>query len=110
MLGDNSDILFDIAHAQSTDLWMETFCKEDGMRKVLETRGEGYDLKRRPYATDEVKKAFIERGKRDGFEGPVCCELLLPPPSNSFVAIYQKSVVGYVLSEGHADMIRAPRV
>ncbi|KAL1858269.1 hypothetical protein Daus18300_010015 [Diaporthe australafricana] len=72
VLGENSDILFDVAHAQSTDLWMETFCKEGGMRKALVTRGEGYDLKRRSYATEEVKKAFIERGKRDGFEGPVC--------------------------------------
>lgn len=46
------------------------------MRKALENRGEGFDIKRRPYATEEAKKAFIERFKRDGFEAPVCCKLL----------------------------------
>lgn len=74
MLNENSDILFDIAH--SPEVWKATFCTKDGMRKALENRGEGFDIKRHPYATEETKKAFIERFKRDGFEGPVCCELL----------------------------------
>lgn len=78
MLNNNSDILFDIAH--SPEVWKATFCTENGMRKALENRGEGFDIKRRPYATEEIKKAFIERYKRDGFEAPVCCKLAPPPP------------------------------
>lgn len=73
MLNENADILFDIAHCP--EVWKATFCTEDGMRKALENRGEGFDIKRHPYATEEIKKAFLERFKRDGFEGPVCCEL-----------------------------------
>lgn len=76
MLNDNSDILFDIAH--DPEVWKATFCTENGMRKALENRGEGFNIKRRPYATEETKKAFIERFKRDGFEAPVCCKLLSP--------------------------------
>lgn len=76
-MNENSDILFDILHAPAS--WKDTFCTENGMRKALENRGEGFDIKRRPYATEEDKKAFIERFKRDGFEGPVCCELFSPP-------------------------------
>lgn len=93
MLNDNSDILFDIAH--SPEVWKATFCTEDGMRKALENRGEGFDIKRRPYATEEIKKAFIERFKRDGFEAPVCCKLLPPPPpppSEPGIAIWQGKV------------------
>lgn len=74
MLNDNSDILFDIAH--DPEVWKATFCTENGMRKALENRGEGFNIKRRPYATEEAKKAFIERFKRDGFEAPVCCKLI----------------------------------
>ncbi|KAJ0116161.1 hypothetical protein N8I77_008665 [Diaporthe amygdali] len=70
VLNENPDILFDIAHAPES--WMATFCTENGMRKALENRGEGFDIKRRAYATEETKKAFIERFKRDGFDGPVC--------------------------------------
>lgn len=76
-MNENSDILFDILHAPAS--WKDTFCAENGMRKALENRGEGFDIRRRQYATEEAKKAFIERFKRDGFEGPVCCELLFPP-------------------------------
>lgn len=74
MLNENADILFDIAHCP--EAWKATFCTEDGMRKALENRGEGFDIKRHAYATEEIKKAFLERFKRDGFEGPVCCKLL----------------------------------
>lgn len=74
VLNENSDILFDIAHCP--EVWKATFCTKDGMRKALENRGEGFDIKRRPYATEEIKKAFLERFKRDGFDAPVCCELL----------------------------------
>ena len=76
-MNENSDILFDILHAPES--WKDTFCTENGMRKALENRGEGFNIKRLPYATEEAKKAFIERFKRDGFEAPTCCKLLSPP-------------------------------
>lgn len=68
---ENADVLFDVLHAPQS--WRQTFCTEGGMRKALETRGGGgLDLTRRPYATEEKKKAFVERMQRDGFEGPTC--------------------------------------
>lgn len=70
LLNENIDLLFDVMHAP--DSWLSTLCTKDGARKALEARGEGYDIKRRPYATDEMKKAFVERFERDGFEGPLC--------------------------------------
>lgn len=84
LLNDNSDILFDIAH--SPEVWKATFCTEDGMRNALKNRGEGFEIKRHAYATEETKKAFIERFKRDGFEAPVCCELF----SSAFKALHYK--------------------
>lgn len=62
------------------------------MRKALENRGEGFDIKRRPYATEEAKKAFIERFKRDGFEAPVCCKLLSSPSRNGTVLRQMKAL------------------
>lgn len=70
LLQDNADVAFDICHAPQS--WKETFCTDGGMRRALETRGEGFDLTRRPYATEEMKKTFVDRFRRDGFEGPVC--------------------------------------
>jgi soluble epoxide hydrolase / lipid-phosphate phosphatase len=84
---ENSDVLFDILHAP--DSWKDTFCTEGGMRKALENRGEGFNIKRLPYATEEAKKAFIERFKRDGFEAPTCCELLSPTPARLLVGTCQ---------------------
>lgn len=70
LIQDHADVLFDVAHAPQS--WRQTFCTDGGMRKVCETRGEGFDLQTRPYATPEMKKAFVERFRRDGFEAPVC--------------------------------------
>lgn len=77
-MDENADILFDIAH--DPECWKDTFCTEDGMRKALENRGEGFNIKRHAYATEETKKAFLERFKRDGFEAPTCCEPIFPSP------------------------------
>lgn len=70
LMKENADILFDAAHAPES--WRQTFCTDGGMRKLIETRGQGFDIKPRAYATPEMKKAFVERFQRDGFEGPVC--------------------------------------
>lgn len=66
----NADVFFDTLHAPQS--WRQTFCSDGGMRKALETRGEGLDLTTRPYADEAMKKRFVARFQRDGFEGPVC--------------------------------------
>lgn len=78
LLRDRVDVLFDVAHAPQS--WGQTFCTDGGMRRVLETAGQGegqgegggIDLTTRPYATPQLKAAFVERFRRDGFEAPVC--------------------------------------
>lgn len=67
---ENADVMFDVLHSPQS--WMQTFCTDGGMRKAIEARGEGFDLARRPYATEAMKKTFVERMQRDGFEGPTC--------------------------------------
>ncbi|POS71370.1 hypothetical protein DHEL01_v210238 [Diaporthe helianthi] len=71
ILNQNVDILFDLLH--DPDSWKATFCTKDGMRNALLNRGEGFNFKRRAYATEELKEAFVERMERDGFEAPMCC-------------------------------------
>ncbi|KAJ4386021.1 hypothetical protein N0V93_008912 [Gnomoniopsis smithogilvyi] len=70
LLTENADLVFDALH--SPDTWLEIFCTDGGIRKLIERRGEGFHLERRPYATEEKKKAFVERMSQDGFEGPTC--------------------------------------
>lgn len=69
VLKDNVDVLFDVMH--SPHAWRETMCADGGARKVLEGRGEGFGLAPRPYATPALKQAFVDRFRRDGFEGAV---------------------------------------
>ncbi|KAL1796696.1 hypothetical protein ACET3X_005236 [Alternaria dauci] len=48
------------------------FCTRDGMRDVLLGKSNP-EFRLRPYAqNDELRKEFIERMGRDGFEAPVC--------------------------------------
>lgn len=69
LLRDRADVLFDMLHAPQS--WVQTLFSADNTRKVLEAKGEGFDLARRPYATEARKRAFVERVRRDGFEGPL---------------------------------------
>jgi soluble epoxide hydrolase/lipid-phosphate phosphatase len=47
------------------------FCSKDGMRNYLTNNDPEPDV--RPYAQDSAfKNAFIERMRRDGFDGPLC--------------------------------------
>ncbi|KAJ4419810.1 hypothetical protein N0V82_004745 [Gnomoniopsis sp. IMI 355080] len=87
LLTENADVVFDALH--SPDAWLEIFCSDGGLRKLIEARGEGFDLKRRPYATDEMKKTFVERMRKDGFEGPTCW--------------YKSFVLGLQDGEGNPD-------
>lgn len=102
-MNENSDILFDIAH--DPESWRATFCTEDGMRKALQNRGEGFDIKRHAYATEEIKKAFIERIKRDGFEGPVCCKLPSSTSKALLCNLQQKGVSDNVPEDANVTFI-----
>lgn len=87
LLTENADVAFDALH--SPDTWLETFCSDGGIRKLIEGRGEGFNLKRRPYATEEMKKTFVERMRQDEFEGPTCW--------------YKSFVLGLQDDEGNPD-------
>lgn len=68
ILKDHVDSLWTAMHGP-TDSWLKTFCTRDGMKNyLLEDRRQ----ETQPYATEERRKLFIERMKRDGFEGPQC--------------------------------------
>ena len=58
------------------DIWMrEMFCTPNAMREYVTGTGkyEGYTVPLKPYKKgEELKRSFIERMSRDGFEGPVC--------------------------------------
>lgn len=57
-----------VAHGKP-ETWLDTLCEPDGVRNfLLEDRRQPTE----PYATEERKKAWIERMKRDKFEGPQC--------------------------------------
>ncbi|KAK5723698.1 hypothetical protein LTR15_005397 [Elasticomyces elasticus] len=63
------------------DIWMrEMFCTPNAMREYITQTGKYKDftVELRPYAKDEkLKQAYLDRMKRDGFEGPVCYYLAL---------------------------------
>ncbi|TKA64880.1 hypothetical protein B0A55_09730 [Friedmanniomyces simplex] len=66
---------------QGRDIWMrEMFCVPDAMRSYLTQTGkyEDFTVDLRPYARDPaIKQAYLDRMRRDGFEGPVCYYLAL---------------------------------
>lgn len=87
VMRDKADALFDVLHAPQS--WVQTLGTKDNMRKAVEGDGEGFDVKRRPYATEERKRTFLERMRRDGFEGPTCW--------------YKSHVFGHQDGEGNPD-------
>lgn len=87
LLQDKAQTFFKVMHAPQS--WPQTICTKGGTRKVLETEGEGFDLQTRPYATADLEKAFVNRMKRDGFEGPVCW--------------YKSHVLGLQINEPNPD-------
>lgn len=70
LLLDNLERTFRALHGAGNTM-AELFTVEGAMREYLKNGGHEHDL--RPYAQDpEFKKTFIDRMKRDGFEGPQC--------------------------------------
>lgn len=87
LLEEHADVIFDALH--SPDSWPDTFCADGGLRRLIEGRGQGFNLQRKPYATEGMKNAFVERMTRDGFEGPTCW--------------YKSVVLGLQNEEGNPD-------
>ncbi|XP_014552889.1 hypothetical protein COCVIDRAFT_41021 [Bipolaris victoriae FI3] len=67
----NLDLTYDIMHVNA-DLMKTMFCTRGVLRDVLEGKTK-YDLTPRPFAQDPaLKKTFVDRMRRDGFEAPTC--------------------------------------
>ncbi|KAF3759997.1 alpha/beta-hydrolase [Cryphonectria parasitica EP155] len=94
LLQENADVLFDILH--TPEVWQDLLCVEGALRTAIETRGADLDLTRRAYATEEMKQAFVERFRRDGFEAPVC--------------YYKSMVLGHQDGDGNIEnnIVRVP--
>ena len=68
ILNNHIESLFTIAHGKP-ETWLETLCKEDGVRNFL-LADKKQDVE--PYATDEMRKKFIARMTKDKFDAPQC--------------------------------------
>jgi pimeloyl-ACP methyl ester carboxylesterase len=68
----NPDRTFNMLHDK--DRLQEFFCTPDTMRATLSAeKDDELTFELRPYARDEaLRKTFVERMRRDGFEAPVC--------------------------------------
>lgn len=70
LLNAKAGVMFDVFHDPGA--WMSTLCTKGGLKKALETGSEGFGIKRRAYATEEMRSAFVKRIERDGFDAPLC--------------------------------------
>lgn len=68
LLNKNLDSLFDAAHVPG-EQFKELFCAPDALRKFL---AGGLRLQVQEYATEEMRKVFVTRFEKDGFEAPLC--------------------------------------
>ena len=68
LLDQHIESLFTALHAEPA-AWMDTFCAEDGLKKWLEQDRKGTV---QSYATDAMRKDFIQRMSQDGFAAPLC--------------------------------------
>lgn len=67
-MNNNVDSVFDVCHALP-ESWLDTFCKKDGMREFI---SEGRRQEVESYVTDDFRAKWVERLKRDKFDGPQC--------------------------------------
>lgn len=67
--GAHLDSFFDAAH-DKPEAWMDTLCAKDGLKNYLLQDKKAVNLQ--PYATDEMRKHFVARLKRDGWAAPMC--------------------------------------
>lgn len=102
--------LFTIIHAAEPDAWKDTFCAKDGLKNWLEQ-----DKKAavQAYATDRMRKEFIERMSRDGFTAPMCyyrvlVENILYEEEKELPAERFKVTVPYLFFAGMQDFVCRP--
>jgi pimeloyl-ACP methyl ester carboxylesterase len=68
ILNENVESIFTVAHGLP-ESWMYTFCTEGGMREFV-SAGKTQEVE--SYVTEDYKKKWIERLRRDGFDAPQC--------------------------------------
>jgi soluble epoxide hydrolase / lipid-phosphate phosphatase len=68
IMNKNVESVFDVAHGLP-ESWLDTFCKEDGMRNFV-SGGKRQEVE--SYVTDDFRKEWVDRLKRDKFDGPQC--------------------------------------
>jgi pimeloyl-ACP methyl ester carboxylesterase len=67
LTGAHIESLFAALHGEP-ETWLDTLCKKDGIRDWLK---EDRTQPVQAYATDDLKKKFVERFSRDGFTAPL---------------------------------------
>jgi soluble epoxide hydrolase / lipid-phosphate phosphatase len=68
IMNENVESMFEAEHG-IPETWMDTFCKEDGMRDFV-ANGKRQEVE--SYVTPEFRSRWLERVKRDKFDGPNC--------------------------------------
>lgn len=68
VLHSHPESVYSACHSEPKHM-LETFCKDNGMREFVSS-GKTFPLL--PYAQGQPEQDFIQRMKRDGFDGPQC--------------------------------------
>lgn len=80
--------VFDVLHG-APDTWLQTVCAPDGLKSFLtEKKSQATE----PYATAEMKEAFVSRFSRDGFAAPSCWYKATVNNHQSFEAAKVKAI------------------
>jgi soluble epoxide hydrolase / lipid-phosphate phosphatase len=66
VLGEHPETIYGVCH-EDPKHWFETFCRKGGMRAAVTGSGRREVL---PYAAGQPEEEFVQRMRRDGFEGP----------------------------------------
>jgi len=69
MMNANAGKMFDVMHG-SDKVWREVLCEEGGARKAIE--GSSDEIKAQSYADESMRRDFVDRIARDGFDAPLC--------------------------------------
>lgn len=65
--------LYDGMHGAPPDFFGELLCTRGNFKKWLLNENQDWDVEVREYAKDaELKRRYVERLERDGFEAPIC--------------------------------------
>jgi len=89
LLDSNISGVFSVLHS-APEAWLDTICAVDGLKNFL---AENKSLPTEPYATEEMKQAFISRFSRDGFAAPSCWYKATLNNHQSFEADKVKTII-----------------